>query len=127
MAKKEDMKKGIENLLAGGPKPKPVPRERQVTDEADATISAQERERRSRTGRRRTDDTRPRATQAYNYTSLALDLDLYEKIRQIAIRNGLPYRDIVNAAMKLYIDRYEAKNGVIETSRESRISAMDLV
>lgn len=126
MAKKEDLMTSFgKRISEGSPKEQkalagPIP----VSVE---TISAQERERRSRTGRRKAGDNSPRATDVYAYTSLALDNDLYEKIREIARRNGLPYKDLVNAAMRKYIDLYEAKHGAIVVPRESNISADSLI
>lgn len=59
-------------------------------------------------------------------TSLVVDKSLYNQICQIAVANGLNYKDVLNAAMRLYIEKYEKKHGPI-TPRESNISADDLI
>lgn len=129
MAKKEDLMSGFGTRInEGSPTLRkspaaPVDGERS----GEREISGQERERRSRAGRRTASDTSKRVTESYTYTSLALDDELYEKIREIARRNSLPYRDIINAALRKFIELYELKNGKISTSRESRISADSLV
>lgn len=129
MAKKEDLKNGfLKRIENGSPSPKtdqsPGNVEREI---GEHTISAQERERRSRSGRKRVGDTSARLTDSYEYTSLALDVNLYEKIREIGKRNGLPYRDIVNAALRKYIELYEDKNGPVTVSGEAKISAESLI
>lgn len=61
----------------------------------------------------------------YN-TSLTVDKVKYDKIKHIALANGLNINEILDAAMELYINVYEENNGPI-TPRESRISAISLV
>lgn len=70
---------------------------------------------------------RGRIGSAPKYTSLAVDASLYEKLREIARINGLTYSDLVNAAMRKYIELYEEKYGPVEPPRESRISADSLI
>lgn len=125
MAKKSDLKTSFGERIKSGRPTSARPIEKDNTDEQ--MISAQDRERRSRYGRKKSGDNSLRATDAYCYTSLALNLDLYNKVREIARRNALPYRDIINAAISKYIELYEAKNGVIKTPRESKISADSLI
>lgn len=129
MAKKEDLMSGFGTRISEGSptlrKPPVAPADGERSGERE--ISGQERERRSRTGRRPAADNSRRVTESYTYTSLALDDELYEKIREIARRNSLPYRDIINASLRKFIELYELKNGKISTSRESRISADSLV
>ncbi len=129
MAKKEDLMTGFGTRISEG---SPALRKSSTAPDdgersGERKTDDQERERRSRTGRRSTEDTSRRVTESYTYTSLALDDNLYEKIREIARRNSLPYRDIINAALRKYIELYEAKNGPLSTSRESRISADSLI
>lgn len=61
------------------------------------------------------------------YTSLVLEKEPYEKIREIARANGLSYKDLVSAAIRKFVELYEAKHGPIQTSRESKISAESLI
>lgn len=59
-------------------------------------------------------------------TSLTVNREKYDKIKAIAICNGLNINEVMDAAMELFINEYEKRNGPI-TSRESRISAMSLI
>ena len=59
-------------------------------------------------------------------TSLVIDKHLYRKIVQIAMDNGFSNKDVMNAAMRSFIERYEEKYGPI-TLPESKISADELI
>ena len=59
-------------------------------------------------------------------TSLVIDKHLYRKIVQIAMDNGLSNKDVMNAAMRSFIERYEEKHGPL-TLPESNISADELI
>ena len=63
----------------------------------------------------------------FRYTSLYLDSDLYEQVREIAKHNSLSYTEVIKAAMRKYVELYDAKNGPIEPVRESKISADSIV
>ena len=125
MAKKDDLMKGFGDRIAKG---SPAPKKANAADDSgERMISAQELERRSRAGRRATGDTSPRATSTEIKTSLSIDMELYDVMREIARRNGLPYKDLINASIRKYIELYEAKNGPVVLPRESRNSADSLV
>lgn len=61
------------------------------------------------------------------YTSLMLDMELYNKIREIAKINRLPYNELMDSAMRKFIELYEAKNGPVDLAGESNISADSLI
>lgn len=126
MAKKENLKNGFGSLLQKG---NTITKDKTSVNNStsEQTISAQEQERRRRAGRHKAGDGSKRSMESYAYTSLALEIDAYEKIRQIASLNGLPYRDIINAALRKYVELYEAKHGPVQTPRESNISADSLI
>jgi predicted DNA-binding ribbon-helix-helix protein len=125
MAKKEELMKSFGDRIAkGSPTQKKAPA---TIADGEQMISAQEQERRSRSGRRATGDTSPRAAATEIKTSLSVDTELYDVLREIARRNGLPYKDLINACIRKYIELYEAKNGPVVLPRESRISADSLV
>ena len=105
-------------------KPKPTKKDKKPLAEP---ISEQERVRRSRAGRKKAGSTETRLGDTMTFTSLRLHTETYNKIREIARRNGLPYCDLINAAIRKFIELYEAKNGVIELPRESNISADSLI
>lgn len=120
MNDKEKFTAGMGSLLDRKPTKEPKA-------EASREISVQEQTRRERAGRHKNGDDREKLTANNMYTSLAIDKDLYAKIRIIAQVNGLPYKDLLNAALSKYIELYEKKHGPVTTSRESNISAESLI
>lgn len=62
----------------------------------------------------------------FQRTSLTLNREYYNKVKIIAETNSLNINEIIDAALSLYIDKYEKKHGLI-TPRESKIRARDLV
>lgn len=121
MSDKKSLSAGFGNLLDRRPVQKPASRP------AGDEITEQEKERRSRAGRHRNGDSREKLTANIMYTSLAIDKDLYAKIRAIAQANGLPYKDLINASLSKYIELYEKKHGAVDVTRESNISAASLI
>lgn len=59
-------------------------------------------------------------------TSVIVDRVKYEKIRIIALNNGLNINEVIDVALDLAIESYEKNNGVI-TLGESRISASEVI
>lgn len=117
MGNKEDIRAGLKDFLA---QKKDV--RKQDTNSASRKAAEPEAPR-PRTGRKsRMDD----AGSNEMRTSLVLDRTLYQQICQIAVSNNLTYKDVISAAMRLYIDKYEKKHGPISV-RESNISADELI
>ena len=115
MGNKEDMKAELTKLL--NKKAEPIRKKRQEPLPATDLTEEKRPGRQSRPENRMVKEIR---------TSLVINRNLYQVINQIAIMNNLTIKEVMNAAMKLYIDRYEQKNGPI-TSRESKISADELI
>lgn len=117
MGNKEDMKNGLENLLSQNKtskkKDKRPSRMMEVQDEPKS----------NRPGRK---SRMEQITSNEMRTSLVIDRFLYQQMCQIAVSNNLTYKDVMNAAMRNYIERYEKKHGPI-TVQESNISADDLI
>lgn len=94
------------------------------------TIRRPERGRPSRrqTEPEMTNETPDTESRKYHFqrTSLTLNREYYNKIKIIADTNSLNINEIIDAALSLYIDKYEKKHGQI-TPRESKIRARDLV
>lgn len=110
MAKKNDIKNGLTDMLnAEG--------EKILTRKPFA----------GRPGRPARGDARVRSHDVNCYTSLYLERESYDKLREIARLNGLSKSELVNAAVKKFIELYEAKHGPVEVQRESNISAESLV
>lgn len=128
MAKKQDLIDGFESRIKDTVRndKKPAPRNASGRP-ADKPVSAQELERRSRVGRKSAGSTESRLGDARTYTSLRINAEQYEKLREIARRNGLPYCDLIDAAIRKFVEQYEAKHGQVEVSRESHISAESLI
>lgn len=110
MAKKNDIKSGLESVL---------------NQEGEKILKRQPFA--GRPGRPTRGDTRVRAHESSVYTSLYLNRENYEKLREIARINGLTNKDLLDAAIRKYIELYEEKYGPVEVARESRISADSLV
>lgn len=125
MAKKEEMLQRLDGLLSG-PARNPRREAAPASPDAGRAISAQELERRSLAGRKPSWD-RERLTANRTYTSLSLDSESYSKIREIARINGLPYKDLIDAAMRKFVELYEERHGPVVISGEPRISADSLV
>jgi len=55
-------------------------------------------------------------------TSLIVDREKYDKIRMIAILEGLTMKEVIDSAFGLAVERYESKHGPIasETNRTSK-------
>lgn len=120
MAKKEDLMNGFGTRINEG---SPALRKRP----SDSPNGERSGERKDNVRKRGANSEARKGSQTYTYTSLALDDELYAKIRRIADDNSLPYRDIVNAAFRKYVELYEAKHGPVQTPRESHISADALI
>ena len=123
MATNNKMTEDISKMLESRPKKfrRGVPLGEQGGEQTEST----EKTGNEKTGSRAYQDNKLK--KKFRYTSLYLDSDLYEQVRQIAKRNSLSYSEIINAAMRKYIELYEAKNGPIVPVRESKISADSIV
>ena len=83
-----------------------APKGVQLTDEEYEILEERQSQRRAfLTGRRRKDDVR---------TSLLLNKQQYDIVREIALREGMTIKDLVSAMFQLGIDRYEEKHGKVE-------------
>lgn len=117
MGNKEDIRSGLKDLLGKKPDaPKKDKKAGRMQDIEPETVSSR-LGRKSRMNEMSTNEMR---------TSLVIDRTLYQQLCQIAVANNLTYKDVMNAAMRLYIDKYEKKHGPI-TVRESNISADELI
>lgn len=114
MADRKEISAGIDALLGGGV---PTSRTRQAPQETASPAKENPRNL-GHSGRSPIKNRYP--------TSLVVDRDKYDKVKQIAIDNGLNINEVVDAAFELFVEEYEKRHGEI-TSRESRISARDLV
>ena len=59
-------------------------------------------------------------------TSICVDRNKYDIIRTISLTNGVNISEILDVALSMYIEAYEAIHGPV-SSRESNISAKSLV
>lgn len=89
-----------------------------VTDEA--LREALKRKRMEGRGRpRKNTDKNGKRTDGYSRTSLILNDGQVAKIKEIAFRETLTMKEIVEAALNLAIEKYEAKHGVVKPHPES--------
>lgn len=129
MSKKDELKGGL-SALFGEDKPKeatlPVEMVQEPTtaqDEQDlidtiedeALRAALHKRRMEGRGRpRKNTDERGKRTDGYSRTSLIVNDAKFAKIREIAFRESLTMKEIVEAAIDIAIERYEAKHGEIK-------------
>lgn len=50
----------------------------------------------------------------YGRTSLIINLEKYEKLREVAFQKNLAIKDVLEVAMDMFIEKYESKNGPIK-------------
>lgn len=54
-------------------------------------------------------------------TSLIVNRDIYDKIRMIAIREGLTVKEVVHYAFEHAVEAYEKKNGPIDDKIQHKV------
>lgn len=69
-------------------------------------------------GRPRKNDQLGRRTDGYGRTSLIISLKKWAKIKEVANRETLTLKEIVELALDMVIERYERKHGEIKTQPE---------
>lgn len=77
-------------------------------------------------GRPRKDSQQTKLGNSEVARTVKIDRELYDKIIHIADSNIVNIKDIVNVALRNYVEKYEQKHGTI-TLRESNISAESLI
>lgn len=140
---KQNLNLGIGNLLSGAstevtqeaaPKAAPIKEEATAQEENELINSIEDEELRAELqerlrqkrmigrGRPRTaHDERGKRTDGYNRTSLIVNVEKWEKIKEIAFRETLTMKEITELALDMVIERYESKNGtIIVTEKEKR-------
>ena len=63
---------------------------------------------------RKNTDRNGKRTDGYSRTSLIVKDELWAKIKEVAFRETLTMKEIVDLALHMVVDRYEAKHGTIE-------------
>lgn len=63
---------------------------------------------------RKNTDRNGKRTDGYSRTSLIVNDELWAKIKEVAFRETLTMKEIVDLALHMVVDRYEAKHGTIE-------------
>lgn len=131
MSKKDELKGGLSALFGESPKEEPVtpvapvmvqePTTAQDEEDLINTIdnealrAALHKRRMEGRGRpRKNTDERGNRTDGYSRTSLIVNQAKFAKIREIAFRESLTMKEIVEAALDIAIERYEAKHGEIK-------------
>lgn len=115
--KKEQLKEGISAMFGEGTQSPSKPLK--ITDEEYEILEERQSQRRAfLTGRRRKDDTRELASKDDVRTSLLLNKQQYDIVREIALREGMTIKDLIYAMFQLGIDRYEEKHGKVEVRQQ---------
>ena len=87
---------------------------RRISPEEYEELEYQQSERRKfLTGRRAKDDPRSLVTVDDMRTSIIVDRKQYAIIKEIALRECVTIKDLINAIFQLAIDKYEEKNGEV--------------
>lgn len=96
-------------------------------DEADLINSIEDEELREALRAKRMDgrgrprkntDKNGKRTDGYSRTSLIVNDELWAKIKEVAFRETLTMKEIVDLALRMVVERYEAKHGTIEPKPE---------
>ena len=96
-------------------------------DEADLINSIEDEELREALRAKRMDgrgrprkntDRNGKRTDGYSRTSLIVNDELWAKIKEVAFRETLTMKEIVDLALRMVVERYEAKHGTIEPKPE---------
>ena len=123
MANKDTaLKGGLGNLLGRTdttPEPEAAPLTKEERKEAmieqlsDEQLKAALREKRFAGGRPKKGEVRESRTDGYGRTCIVANMEKLAKIREIAFRETLTIKEVMEAAMDLAIRTYEAKHGEV--------------
>lgn len=129
MSKKDELRGGLQALF-GDRKPideaKPVTMEQEPTTEQDeqelintiedeALRAALHKKRMDGRGRpRKNTDERGNRTDGYRRTTLIVSEEQLAKIKEIGFKETLTMKEIIEKALDMVIEKYEAKNGEIK-------------
>ena len=117
--RKDQLKGGINAMFGETQEPAPQPRE--ITEEQYKQMERKQSERRFfMTGRKAQDNPNLRITRNDVRTSIILDRDQYDIIKEIALRETMTIKDLMFAMFQLAIDRYEQKNGKVILRTEQK-------
>ena len=67
---------------------------------------------------RKNTDPSGKRTDGYSRTSLIVNDELWAKIKEVSFRETLTMKEIVELALRMVVERYEAKHGTIEPKPE---------
>ena len=110
--RKDQLKGGISAMFGDGQPTTPQPKV--ITEDQYAELERRQSDRRYfMTGRRRNDDTTELLTKNDVRTSMILDKDQYELLKEIALREAMTIKDLAFAMFKLGIEMYEKKHGKV--------------
>lgn len=125
--KNEELKGGLNTLLGGSRKETSAPTEQPTasTEEQDQEenlmdsiedeeLKAALRKRQMKgRGRPKKGDNSPLPSVGYTRMCAVVNTERYDKIREISLRESLQIKEVLEAAMDLAIETYEAKHGAI--------------
>lgn len=109
-SRKEQLKGGITAMFGETQEPAPQPQE--ITEEQYQQLERKQSERRFfLTGRKRTPE--ECVTRNDVRTTIVLDQDQYDIIKEIALRETMTIKDLLYAMFQLGIERYEKRHGKV--------------
>lgn len=103
----------------------------QLTEEEVKALEQQQKKARTaKSGRPRKWDRdqngTPQRADGYRRTSMIVNVELGAKLKEIAFREGLTEKDVLEAAMRKAVESYEEKNGKIVPTDRDKLTAKGL-
>ena len=130
MADKKNLKGGVANLLGGSGTQDRAAEIRETIEDETLREELEERlaqRRRVGVGRPRT-NTAPggKRSDGYDRTSLIINVAKWAKVKEIALRETVTLKEIMEAALDIIIERYEAKHGEIKPQPRTKKDIKDI-
>ena len=117
---KKSFKGGLDSLLGGGPSQEKPPAAAESVENTSIQRVAKKRGR-PRTNNREIEKTSQEGCkEAETRATFIVNEGDLERIKAVAYWDRVQIKDAINAALREYIERYEAKNGPLQPKPENR-------
>ena len=120
-AKKQALQRGVNTLFSGGLQPEEAPKTSEQAEDVANTLTDEElkaalhKRRMQHRGRpKKSIGPEPNYTDGYGRATTIVNLEKMAKLREIAKRETLTIKEVIEATMDLAISNYEAKHGSIK-------------
>ena len=139
MTNKERLSGGLANLLTGADQSvtRQQPTEPEVTlppiietvEDAETRKRLEERLRKKQSigrGRPRKNESPDGIAEGYARTSLIINSEKWAKVKEIAFRETLTLKEVMDAALDIIIERYESKHGEVKPQPRTKKDIKDI-